>query len=161
MRAVIAYCRAVSTPSEVSPGYLANNAPRLVSFSLFALFNVGLFLYAADLYAGSGWLVQTARGCGALVNFNAAFCLLPMMRLFISKIRRHRVSRFLALEDSIDFHRASGHTMFAAAILHTAVYVVIYVRSDRSLLDNLTGSTAALTGLVLVGLFVVLWVFAL
>ena len=150
------------SPSEISPGYLANNAPRLVSYSLFGLFNVGLFLYAASQYSDAGPLVMIARGCGALINFNAAFCLLPMMRLLISRIRQTPIARFLALEDSIDFHRVSGHTMFGAAIVHTAVYIVLYSTSpDRSLWGNLTGSLAAITGCVLVIIFLVLWVFAL
>ena len=131
----------MDVPSEISPGYLANNAPRLISYSLFAIVNVCLFVYATQVYAGKGALVQTARGCGALINFNAAFCLLPMMRLFIGALRKTRISRALALEDSIDFHRLAGHTMFGAAIVHTVVYVVKYSRTD--LVANLTGSRAA------------------
>ncbi len=148
--------------SDFSPGYLANNAPRLISYSLYGLFNLALFLYATAKYDGSGLLVQTARGCGAIINFNAAFCLLPMMRLLISAIRRTRISRYLALEDSIGFHRVSGHVIVSAALLHTIVYVVLYSTTpERSLIENLGATLAALTGCLLVLLFVVMWLFAL
>ncbi|HEU0032282.1 MAG TPA: ferric reductase-like transmembrane domain-containing protein [Kofleriaceae bacterium] len=149
-------------PDAVSPSYLVNNAPRLASYAAYALFNVGLFLYAAHRYDGSGALVQIARGCGALVNFNAAFCLMPMMRLFISRVRRTKIARFLALEDSIDFHRLAGHTMFGAAIVHTIVYLVLYAsRPEHSILEHLASSLASVTGVVLVLIFLVLWVCAL
>jgi NADPH oxidase 5 len=147
---------------EISPGYVANNAPRLVSYAVFALFNLGLFAWAAHLYAASGPWVQLARGCGAIINFNAAFCLLPMMRLFISRVRRTRFARFLALEDSVDFHMLSGHTMFGAAIVHTAAYLVLYgPKSTRPLWVNLTHTIASRTGCALILIFLVLWVFAL
>jgi NADPH oxidase 5 len=149
----------MDAPSDISPGYIANNAPRLISYGLYAIFNVGLFIYATQLYVAKGALVQIARGCGALINFNAAFCLLPMMRVFIGALRKTRLARYLALEDSIDFHRLAGHTMFGAAIVHTAVYVILYARTD--LVANLTGSRAAITGVVLVCIFLVMWVFAL
>jgi NADPH oxidase 5 len=148
--------------SELSPGYIANNAPRIASYALFTLFNLGLIAYAVGRYADAEPLVQIARGCGAVVNFNAAFCLLPMMRLLISRIRRTPVSRFLALEDSIDFHRVSGHTMFAAAIVHTLAYLVLYADLPaRTLIASLTGSVAAITGCALIVIVLVLWVFAL
>ncbi len=151
----------MSGGGELSRGYLANNAPRLFSYSLFGAFNIALFLYAAHEYEGKGTLVQLARGCGAVINFNAAFCLLPMMRLFISWIRRTPIARFFALEDSIDFHRVSGHVMFTAAIVHTAAYFAIYWELPVPLVDSFTGTLAALTGCILLGIFVILWLFAL
>ena len=148
----------MADPTEISPGYLANNAPRLVSYALFVSFNVAFFAYAAGKYVDRPVLVQIARGCGGLMNFNAAFLLLPMMRLFISWIRSTRIARFMALEDSIDFHRLSGHTMFGAALVHTGAYIGIYW---PALGKNLTGSRAAITGCILLVIFLVLWIFAL
>lgn len=151
----------VAQSFAVSPGYLRNNAPRLISYGIYALFNVLLFLYAAHRYADRGLLVQIARGCGACMNFNAAFCLLPMMRLAISELRRTRLSRYLALEESIGFHQLSGHVMFAAAVVHTLAYLVLYSTSkQRGLLANLTGTTASITGVILAVLFLLMWSFA-
>jgi NADPH oxidase 5 len=144
----------------MSPGYLTNNAPRLVSYGVFAIVNVLLFAGAVHTYAPHGPLVQLARGCGAVMNFNAAFCLLPMMRLFISRLRRTRFARFLALEDSVGFHRLSGYTMFGAALVHTVAYLVIYTRAGGPLMTRLTSSLANQTGVALIGVFVVLWTFA-
>lgn len=147
---------------EVSPAYLRNNAPRLVSYAVYALFNALLFAWAAYRYAERGPLVQLARGCGAIMNFNAAFCLLPMMRLFISALRRTRLSRYLALEDSVRFHWVSGHVMFAAAVVHTLAYLVLYgAVSERSLPANLMGSLASITGWILALLFLGFWIVAI
>jgi len=55
-------------PSDISPGYLANNAPRLASYAVLAGFDIGLFAFAAVRYADAGALVQIARGCGAIIN---------------------------------------------------------------------------------------------
>lgn len=147
---------------DVSPGYLRNNAPRLISYGIFFLFNVLLFVYAAHRYAGRGMLVQLARGCGACMNFNAAYCLLPMMRLFITWLRRTHLSRYLALEESIAFHQLAGHTMFAAAAIHTAAYLTLYVTNSKHTLGaHLMGSTASITGWILALTFFVMWVFAI
>lgn len=147
---------------DVSPGYLRNNAPRLVSYFIYSLFNAALFAWAVDRYAGRGPLVQIARGCGAIMNFNAAFCLLPMMRLFISMLRRTRLARYLALEDSVRFHEVSGHVMFAAAVVHTLAYLCLYgFVSETSIVANLTGSIASVTGCILALIFVAVWVVAL
>jgi len=73
---------------ELSPGYLRNNAPRLVPYAICAIFNIRFLISAAHRYAGRSVLAQIARGCGSGMNFNAAFCLLPMMRLLISELRR-------------------------------------------------------------------------
>lgn len=147
---------------DVSPGYLRNNAPRLISYAVYAAFNIVLFAWAAHRYADRGPLVQTARGCGAIMNFNAAFCLLPMMRLFISALRRTRLARYLALEDSVRFHWLSGHVMFAAAIVHTLAYLCLYGWvSDKSLIANLMGSVASITGWILALIFLGFWLVAL
>lgn len=148
--------------TDVSPGYLRNNAPRLLSYLIYAVFNAALFAWASHRYAERGPLVQLARGCGAIMNFNAAFCLLPMMRLFISMVRRTRLARYLALEDSIGFHLVAGHVTFGAAVVHTAAYLLIYgLRKDRTLIESLLGSTASMTGCVLIVLFAVMWTMAL
>lgn len=147
--------------AEVSPGYLRNNAPRLLSYAVYALLNLALFAWAAHRYQGQGPLVQIARGCGACMNFNGAFCLLPMMRLLISLLRRTAAARYLALEESVGFHQLAGHVMFACAAVHTAAYLVLYrfVRPG-GLTANLMGSRAAITGWVLAILFCILWLFA-
>lgn len=147
---------------EVSPGYLRNNAPRLISYGIYAVFNALLFAYAAHRYAGRGPLVQIARGCGACMNFNAAFCLLPMMRLFISGLRRTYLARYLALEESIGFHRLAGQVMFATAAVHTAAYLTLYaLNRERSLATSLMGTPASITGWILAINFFLLWIFAL
>lgn len=147
---------------EVSPAYLRNNAPRLVSYSVFAVWNALLFAWAAYRYAERGPLVQLARGCGAIMNFNAAFCLLPMMRLFISALRRTSFSRYLALEDSVRFHWVSGHVMFVAAVVHTLAYLVLYgYVSEHSVLHNLMATRASITGWILALIFAGFWVVAI
>lgn len=147
---------------DVSPGYLRNNAPRLISYAVYAAFNLVLFAWAAHRYAEKGPLVQVARGCGAIMNFNAAFCLLPMMRLLISALRRTRIARYLALEDSVRFHWVSGHVLFAAAVVHTLAYLCLYGWiSERSMIANLMGSVASITGWILALIFLGFWLVAL
>ena len=154
--------RLIGRSEEVSPDYLRNNAPRIISYGIYVLFNVLLFVYAAHRYADRPWLGQGARGCGGCMNFNAAFCLLPMMRLLISRLRRTRFARYLALEESIGFHRLAGHVMFAAAGIHTAAYFALYSSSrEHTLMQNLFATRASITGVILAGLFALMWIFAI
>jgi predicted ferric reductase len=147
---------------HISPEYFLNNAPRHVSYAIYALFNVALFAFGAWRYTGHGLLVQIARGAGACMNFNAAYCLLPMMRLTISQLRRTRFSRYLALEEGVVIHRVAGHVMFGFAVVHTEAYLVLYgVVSKATLSANLMSTRASITGWILALDFLLMWVFAL
>jgi len=122
---------------------------------------VGLFVAAVLRYHAlgyGGWLCL-ARGCGAALNFNGALILLPVMRRFLTRLRRMPALSRLPFDDSIAFHRTIGLTLFVLALVHTGAHLANYslgpLGIGRSLLTG-----AGPSGVSLLAIFLVLWWFS-
>lgn len=107
---------------ELSPGYLRNNAPRLVSYASYAICNNLFFACAAHRYAGRGVLVHFARGRSGCMNGTAASCLLPMMRLFMSGLRRFAIEELRRRRPFESFYLTHflGVLLVALLLIHSA-----------------------------------------
>ncbi len=142
------------------------NATKWMVVGAYALVNVLLFVAAVEHYAeaGANVLVQLARGCGACLNFNGALILVPMMRRLITWLRKRPLARYVPMDEAVAFHRIVGHALFVFAVVHTIChllnYVVVSVGGGSTVLENLLGTQAGLTGLFLMGAMLLIWVFA-
>jgi predicted ferric reductase/Ca2+-binding EF-hand superfamily protein len=141
------------------PPWARNTAVLAVFVVVYALVNLGLFGEAVWRYHSQGAhpLVQLARGCGACLNFNGALVLVPMLRHTMGWVRRRRWGYLLPVDDSIDIHRMVGEVMFGLALLHTAAHVLNLVLHAR---PAAWWSWANVTGLVLLWVFCMMWLFS-
>lgn len=139
--------------------YLQNNWAMLLFLALYVGINVFLFVSAAMTHAAQGdnVFVQIARGCGAMLNFNGALILVPMMRHLLTWLRKSPVNNLVPIDKSIEFHKLIGQVMFAAAIVHTVAHLINYATLDNPYLANLFATRAGLTGLPLLIVFGVIW----
>ena len=121
--------------------------------------NAFLFWSAWSRYgeAGAHPLVQAARGCGACLNLNAALIFVPMMRRALSWLGRTRVGRLL-IDDHVGFHRLVGSAALAFGVAHGACHLANYARGQGIALG--LQSVAGATGAVLLGVHLVMWLFA-
>ena len=144
--------------------YFINNNRALIIFSLIYLaINIGLFANAMMSYAaqGANIYVQIARGCGACLNFNGALILVPMLRHYLTWLRNSRVGKYLPLDEHIDIHKTIAHVMFLLSIVHTAAHLLNYQTFDIPVWQSLLYTDAGLSGLLLLVVFFVMWIFAL
>ncbi|MDY6803201.1 MAG: ferric reductase-like transmembrane domain-containing protein [Cyanobacteriota bacterium] len=142
--------------------YLQNNWIKLAFLFLYVLTNLFLFFGAVDRYAsqGANSYIQLARGCGAALNFNGALILIPMLRHFLTWLRKTKLSNYLPLDESIEFHKLVGQFMFAFAILHTIAHFLNYTTLPVSFAQSLFATKAGLSGFLLLVVFAVMWVTA-
>ncbi len=133
---------------------------------LWGLLNTAIF--AATLMRSPGGPAQDiamriGRACGACIAFDGALILVPMMRRLLTALRATWLGRVLPVEDAVAFHRLLGHTLFALALAHTAAFVAAYVEghSPSAVTRLLFATPRGLTGLLLLVVLVVMWVFAL
>lgn len=139
---------------------LRNQTAAVLLVTVWAIANVALFTRAMHVYGAQNELVQVARGAGACLNLNGALILVPMMRRLLTRVRHTPILRTLPVDHSVDFHRLVGSTMFAFALVHTAAHVLNYAVSPGvSVLGELLTTTVGLTGLVLLVVFTVMWIF--
>lgn len=136
-----------------------NTAVLAVFLVIYALVNVGLFGEAMWRYheQGASPLVQIARGCGACLNFNGALVLVPMLRHTLGWVRRRPWGHLLPIDDSIEIHRLVGEVMLGLALVHTVAHVLNLV---LDLTPAAWWSRANITGLVLLWVFGMMWLFS-
>lgn len=142
----------------------ARNDPLAAWFLVvYAVVNVGLFWNAVDTYrdAGANIYVQIARGCGACLNFNGALILVPMLRHLLTRVRASVLGELIPVDHAIAFHKLVGHTMLVFAVIHTAAHLINYSTLTGGIPEYLFGTTAGLTGLILMLVFFVMWICAL
>jgi NADPH oxidase 5 len=142
--------------------FLDDNAVRVALVSLWALTNVGLFVHAWTQYLGLGSTraVMLARGAGACLNFNGALIVVPTARRLVTWIRRTRLARVLPVDDGVAFHRLLGNTLFALSLVHAGAHLVHYSQMPGGIAASLLGTRAGQSGLALLLVFGVLWVFS-
>ncbi len=150
------------TRAQVAPGagWSSDRVVLGVCLAWFIGANLVAFVAAFLSYraAGANIWIQIARGCGAMINLDAALILVPMLRHFITWLRRRSIGRFLPVDDSIDAHRLVGETLMGASIVHTIAHIANIGASGKPWSTLLTGPW--LTGMILFWIFVVMWVFS-
>lgn len=106
--------------------------------------------------------MQLGRALGACLDLNAALVFVPMMRRLLTWVRGSVLGRVLPLDASVTFHKTVGHVLFGLSIAHTAAFVVAYSwgHAAQGAL-GVFGTPRGLTGGLLLGVFAIMWVFAL
>lgn len=129
---------------------------------IYLALNVYLFMSAQQRYeaAGANIYLQIARGAGACLDLNGALILIPMMRTMLSRIRNTPFASLLPLDQSIEIHRFVGEIMFLFALVHTAAHIMNYSTLAVPIEQSLLHTAAGLTGVILLGVFVLMWIFA-
>jgi predicted ferric reductase len=122
-----------------------------------ALFVQGLLAASPQ----SDVLVQVGHALGRCAAFDGALILLPMMRRLLSRVRASALGRVVPVDEAIDFHRLVGHTLFAVALAHAAAFIVAFARGHVGTPLRAFAHTRGATGLALLGVFAVMWVFSL
>lgn len=139
---------------------LQNRTMAVLLVTAWAIANAALFTHAVHVYGAENELVQVARGAGACLNLNGALILIPMMRRLLTWVRRAPILRALPVDNAVDFHRLVGSAMFAFALVHTAAHVLNYAVSPGvSVAGELVTTSVGLSGLALLVVFTVMWVF--
>jgi hypothetical protein len=143
--------------------FFLGTLPFLASRYLLGLLYVGanafLFWRAMSSYAAAGapLQIQIARGAGACLNLNGALILLPVMRFWLTRLRRSTFGGLLPLDRHIDLHKLLGHVLLGFSLLHTGAHLVNYLSLGRPLTETLLASAAGLTGVALLAVFLVMW----
>jgi predicted ferric reductase len=142
--------------------YLDNRPALAFIVVLWLLANAAVFANAVFTYAelGKNELVQIARGCGACINLNGALILLPMARGAVTFARRMPVLRLLPLDESVAIHRWLGGALLIFSLVHTLAHTVNWATTTPGLWASFSAGTAGWTGLALLGVFGVIWVFS-
>jgi Ca2+-binding EF-hand superfamily protein len=142
--------------------FLDNRRALLLVVALWVLANVLLFTNAVLHYGalGKNELVQIARGCGACINLNGALILLPMARRTLTFARRMPLLRLMPLDDSVAIHRWLGGSLLIFSLVHTVAHGANWATSSPGLWASFSASGAAWSGLALLIVFGVIWVFS-
>lgn len=99
---------------------------------------------------------------GLALDLNGALILLPMMRRLLTRVRASALGRVVPVDDAIAFHRLLGHTLFGFAWLHALCFTLAYLNGHSNGLAALFFGTArGLTGLALLLVFAIMWLFSL
>lgn len=108
-------------------------------------------------------LMQAGRALGRCINFNGALLLVPVMRRLLTWVRSTFVGRVLPVDQAITFHRVVGHTLAALGVAHGGALVASYAigHPAGSMAKWLFSTERGLTGIALVAIVAVMWVFAL
>lgn len=148
----------------------ANNRPWLVLLTLYAIANIwmfrsGLMVEAAN---GSDLPTQIAQGAAEALKLNGAVILFAMLRNTFTFLRKTPLKPFLPLDEAIAFHKVVGHVTFGLAVVHVGGYLWFYesmVSPDFFTRDLIYGglikSQVGWSGLTLIGIFLVIWIFSL
>lgn len=150
------------TKKDYIKHYIENNWVKIAFLALYVAVNIFLFFGAVERYAdlGANVYVQIARGCGATLNFNGALILIPMLRHFMTWLRKSSLNDYLPIDESIEFHKLIGQVMFALAIVHTIAHFLNYSTLPAPFLQSLLGTKAGLSGFLLLLVFTIMWVTA-
>jgi predicted ferric reductase/Ca2+-binding EF-hand superfamily protein len=142
--------------------YLDNRPALVLVVTLWALANILLFANAVHHYGalGKNELVQIARGCGACINLNGALIVLPMARRTLTFARRVPLLRLLPLDDSVAIHSWLGASLLLFSLVHTVAHGANWATSSPGLWASFSAGSAGWTGLALLAVFGVMWVFS-
>jgi predicted ferric reductase/Ca2+-binding EF-hand superfamily protein len=142
--------------------FLDNRSALVIVVLLWVLANAALFTHAVLKYdaLGKNELVQIARGCGACINLNGALIVLTMARRTLTFARRAPLLRLLPLDDSVAIHGWLGSWLLIFSLVHTAAHGANWAMSEPGLWASLAESSAGWSGVALLGVFGVIWLFS-
>jgi len=132
-------------------------------YTTYFLINIYLFLSTLSTYKdiNINTFVPLAEGFGAMLNFNGAVILLPMLRHFITKLRKTFLYNYIPIDDVVTFHRFVGHVMFFSALAHGVLYIFNFGLMDQSINYFLFFTLPGITGLSLFIILFGMWITAL
>ncbi|MEO6602497.1 MAG: EF-hand domain-containing protein [Polyangiaceae bacterium] len=145
-------------------GWLTRHAPQVTFLAAWVACNAAVLTWSL-LFGRSSqtsdFAMRLGRALGACLDLNAAFVVLPVMRRLLGWLRPRWLGRLVPVDEAIDFHKLVGHTLFALAITHSAAFFLAYARGHTSGPLHVLAAERGLTGGVLLGVFALMWVFAL
>ncbi|MFZ5893532.1 MAG: EF-hand domain-containing protein [Myxococcota bacterium] len=140
---------------------LENRLPWVLFLSGWLVLNVLLAIRGALAHSAEGPYIMVARAAGATLDLNGALILFTVMRGLLTRVRSTRVGRWLPLDDALSIHRLLGHSIFVAGLVHTAAHFGNYAGKFGGTAHALATKPVAQTGVGLVLLSCVMWVFSL
>lgn len=155
-----------STAQKGSTPFFENGAGGFVIVLLWILANVGVFAFVM-LWGRDGGpvneLMRTGKALGTCIAFNGAIVLVPVMRRLLSWVRSTWLGRLLPIDDAIGFHRMVGHVIVFLGLAHGGMVVASYLtgHSKASIDGFFLHTQHAITGVVLVVVVGIMWLFAL
>ena len=145
--------------------FLRNRWHVAAGFALWALANAALFAaaLAPDPARPADLLMRLGRASGRCLDLNGALILLPVMRGLVTRLRASYAGRALPLDHALEFHKVAGHAMAALAVVHSGAFVAARAVGHRAspLAGFLFGRARGVTGLALLAVLGLMWVFAL
>ncbi len=145
----------------------SGSAATFLVLTAFVLANAGLFVFewvrgSFDSPATEPFFL-TGRAFARCADLDGALILLPMLRRLLTRLRPTWVGRVLLVDDAPRvFHRVVGHVLFAVGVLHAASFFAAYVVGHaKASVVHLFTLARGWSGAALLGVFLVMWVFAL
>ncbi|PZD72935.1 hypothetical protein C1752_02757 [Acaryochloris thomasi RCC1774] len=141
--------------------HLQNNWGKVLFVSSYIAVNVFLFFraYTNPEYASGTSFLRLARGCGLALNFSGALVLVPIMRRWMTWLRKTKLNDYLPIDKHLAFHKLVGHTIFVLAVVHTVAHIGNLV-SDNQDLRSFLSEGAGLTGVLLLLILLLMWITA-
>ena len=151
-------------PRQPSHGWLSRHAPQAAFLAAWLVCNVAVLAWSLCFGRSSqtsDWAMRVGRSLGACLDLNAAFVVLPVMRRVLGWLRPRWLGRLVPVDDAIDFHKLVGHTLFGFALAHSAAFFLAYTRGHSAGPLGVLATERGLTGSALLGVFALIWIFAL
>ncbi|XP_063687525.1 NADPH oxidase 5-like isoform X2 [Bolinopsis microptera] len=108
--------------SFFSKSFLVNNMALVSNMTVLVTIMVVLFFVGAWLN-GESLALMIAKGTGKMINLCVVLLFLTMSRYLLTKIRATPLSKFLALDQAIDFHKAIGVFCLILSAIHTVAHL--------------------------------------
>jgi predicted ferric reductase/Ca2+-binding EF-hand superfamily protein len=143
--------------------WLESHAQQIVFVVLFFLANAAVFAWSSIWGRASetpDFAMRIGRAIGACIDLDAGIIFVSMMRRVLTWLRATWMGRIVPVDQSIDFHKIVGHTLFALAVTHAAAFGIAYASAHEEPLGILESGRGS-TGAALLGVFVVMWFFSL
>lgn len=152
--------RSLQPWSERLRRWLDNHLAWVAFLSIWGLANAALAIHGAWSNRAGGPYFMLAHATGATMNLNGALILLTVMRGLLTKVRGSVIGRLLPLDDTLKLHRLLGHSLLTAGVVHSVAHGLNY-SAGVGLPHALQTSRAAQTGVGLLLIMLVMWVFSL
>lgn len=105
--------------------YIQNNWIKILFLTLYFGINIALFFHAYHLtqYRLNTVWYRIARGCGLALNFNGALILVPILRRWMTWLRKTKLNDYLPIDEHLAFHKLVGQMIFALGLVHTVAHL--------------------------------------
>eukprot|EP00742_Colponemidia_sp_Colp-10_P005362 GILJ01005730.1.p1 GENE.GILJ01005730.1~~GILJ01005730.1.p1 ORF type:complete len:1207 (-),score=135.75 GILJ01005730.1:170-3724(-) len=126
-----------------------------IFMAVFILFDIFLYFYGFFSYLSGAefWAFPSAKGAGAVLNFNCALVLVPVMRNLLSWLRTTPVAQYIPLDEPIEFHKIVGISISFFTLLHVVFHAInfdSYRRVYRATIGSQLNTLAGVTGIMLI-----------